>query len=116
MPGPLLQLHEFCLQPKQFGLVDGIGDLAPARRSDLCPFALDDAPSLVAVLTSTDGISTHHHRPLTTTAKPQKLVQCLAQQPRQQIDIAHRVAVGIDAEIQHPVIRRHADGQRLVVQ
>ncbi|CKT06940.1 Uncharacterised protein [Mycobacterium tuberculosis] len=33
MPGPLLQLHEFCLQPKQFGLVDGIGDLAPARRS-----------------------------------------------------------------------------------
>ena len=46
----------------------------------------------------------------------QELIEGLIQQPRQQVDVAHGVTVGIDSVIKHAVVGRHADGQRLVVQ
>src|SRR4029453_1352617 len=46
----------------------------------------------------------------------QQFVEGFPQQGRQDIDVAHRVAVGVDSEIEHPVVGRNADRQHLVVQ
>ena len=58
MPHPLLQLHEFGLQPEQFGFVDFVGDLGlRAGGSTFFFFGFADAPSFIAVLIATDVIS-----------------------------------------------------------
>jgi hypothetical protein len=99
-PGPFLEPHEFRLKPEKFGSLDVFGDLSRGLLTRFLPTSTHDASQCGRE--SLGGF--------------QQFIERFAQQARRHVEIAHRFPVGVDAEIQHAVVRRDTDGQHLVGQ